>query len=204
MIEGTIFPDISDEFEAYKPRQKYSTNSTKTNYIESDNVNGKILLQDNMQGFQVEADQDIMSQLIPAVAGGTVSSPVGERQSVGAGYRATRPGYQMNSGADIVGGDENVRAMGNGTVVSVSGDGSKNDGFGNSVVLEHDINGQKVYSRYSHLASVSNIAPGQSIKQGTQIGIMGATGNVTGKHLDNEVYQVKNGNKYFQDTSSLY
>jgi murein DD-endopeptidase MepM/ murein hydrolase activator NlpD len=205
MIEGMSFKGW-EPIVKYAPKTpKYSSNSTKTNYLESDGFGGKVLLQDNMDGVQVSADDNVLSLFSSPVKGGTVTSATGERQSAGAGYRATRPGYQFNSGTDVSpGGDKNAYASYTGKVVSVNSNGGYNDGFGNSVILEYDINGQKMYNRMSHFDSVYDLKPGQTINQGEKIGVIGSTGNTTGVHLDNELYYLNKGKKYFQDTSSLF
>jgi murein DD-endopeptidase MepM/ murein hydrolase activator NlpD len=59
-----------------------------------------------------------------------------------------------------------------------------NSGYGNSVVLQNQDTGEKV--RLSHLDKVA-VQTGDEI-QGGVIGLSGATGNVTGPHLDAEYY----------------
>jgi murein DD-endopeptidase MepM/ murein hydrolase activator NlpD len=59
------------------------------------------------------------------------------------------------------------------------------EGYGNAVVITH-ANGIK--SLYAHMADSSIlVTKGQSISQGTQIGIMGQTGYATGIHLHFEI-----------------
>lgn len=78
------------------------------------------------------------------------------------------------------------------------GNTKDNAGYGNSVLVRNTKTGETM--RFSHLSGV-NVKPGQSLKGGTVIGRSGATGNVTGPHLDLE-YKV---NGQFQDvTKSPY
>lgn len=56
-------------------------------------------------------------------------------------------------------------------------------GYGNMIELEH---GKGIQTRYGHLSSVG-VVPGQRIKRGQQIGLMGSTGRSTGSHLHYEV-----------------
>lgn len=64
-----------------------------------------------------------------------------------------------------------------------------NDGWGNYVVIEHVINGQKYASLYGHMRNDSlKVKVGDTVKQGQQIGLMGTTGNSTGQHLHLEFY----------------
>jgi murein DD-endopeptidase MepM/ murein hydrolase activator NlpD len=50
---------------------------------------------------------------------------------------------------------------------------------GNTVMIDH---GQGVGTIYSHLSKLF-VRPGQKVKRGTRIGLVGATGRVTGSHL---------------------
>lgn len=62
----------------------------------------------------------------------------------------------------------------------VDGNGS----WGNYVVIEHEINGQTVVSSYAHMQQGSSpLLPGDTIGVGEYIGLVGATGQVTGAHL---------------------
>ncbi|MGA5605762.1 M23 family metallopeptidase [Streptomyces griseoincarnatus] len=68
-----------------------------------------------------------------------------------------------------------VQSVGVGTVVEAGWGGA----YGNQVVIEmHD----GTYTQYAHLSSVS-VSAGQEVTAGQQIGLSGATGNVTGAHL---------------------
>lgn len=62
-----------------------------------------------------------------------------------------------------------------GTVVEAGWGGA----YGNHVVIKmHD----GTYTQYGHLSSVG-VSVGQQVTPGQQIGVSGATGNVTGAHL---------------------
>ncbi|CAL9315522.1 MULTISPECIES: M23 family metallopeptidase [Streptomyces] len=68
-----------------------------------------------------------------------------------------------------------VHAVGVGTVVEAGWGGA----YGNQVVIKmHD----GTYTQYGHLSSIG-VSVGQSVSAGQQIGLSGATGNVTGPHL---------------------
>lgn len=72
-----------------------------------------------------------------------------------------------------------VRAVGAGTVVSVSCGGA----FGIEIVIEHP---GGYYTQYAHLAAVT-VDQGQRVTPGQWIGQTGTTGNSTGPHLHFEV-----------------
>ncbi|MHA5051458.1 M23 family metallopeptidase [Streptomyces sp. SD15] len=72
-----------------------------------------------------------------------------------------------------------IKSIAAGTVVSAGWGGA----YGNQVVIQH-ADGQ--YSQYAHLSSLS-VSAGQTVTEGQQIGLSGATGNVTGPHLHFEI-----------------
>jgi murein DD-endopeptidase MepM/ murein hydrolase activator NlpD len=72
-----------------------------------------------------------------------------------------------------------IKAIAAGTVVS-AGDGGA---YGNQVVIRH---ADGHYSQYAHLSQLG-VTAGQAVSAGTQIGLSGATGNVTGPHLHFEI-----------------
>ena len=104
--------------------------------------------------------------------GGYISSDMGTRWG------------RLHRGIDIAQPSSRaILASDNGVVVSAGEDG----GYGNKVVVDHN-NGYKTL--YAHLSSIS-VSVGQTVSQGTNLGVMGATGNSTGVHLHFEV--TKNG-----------
>ncbi|MCF3132025.1 M23 family metallopeptidase [Streptomyces olivochromogenes] len=68
-----------------------------------------------------------------------------------------------------------VHAVGTGTVVSTGWGGS----YGNQIVIRM---ADGMYTQYGHLSSIG-VSVGQKVTPGQQIGLSGATGNVTGPHL---------------------
>nr|GGG76484.1 metalloendopeptidase [Virgibacillus oceani] len=113
--------------------------------------------------------------------GGYVSSNVGQRWG------------RMHKGMDIARpSNRAILAADNGVVVEAGRDGS----FGNKIVINHN-NGMKTI--YAHLSSIG-VQVGQTVERGSQIGVMGATGNSTGVHLHFEVHvngSLQNPQKYF-------
>ncbi|MFD7645331.1 peptidoglycan DD-metalloendopeptidase family protein [Kitasatospora sp. NPDC059795] len=72
-----------------------------------------------------------------------------------------------------------LKAVAAGTVVSAGNGGA----YGNQVVIKL---ADGKYAQYAHLSSIS-VSAGQSVTAGQQIGLSGATGNVTGPHLHFEI-----------------
>ncbi|WP_225100988.1 M23 family metallopeptidase [Streptomyces sp. CoH27] len=68
-----------------------------------------------------------------------------------------------------------VHAVGSGTVVSTGWGGA----YGNQIVIRM---ADGMYTQYGHLSSIG-VTVGQEVTPGQQIGLSGATGNVTGPHL---------------------
>ncbi len=69
---------------------------------------------------------------------------------------------------------DEVRAAAAGRVVHVSREAGASN-YGRYVVVEHRWDGCPFYTLYAHLASIS-VEPGQSVRQGQPLGIMGFTG----------------------------
>ena len=87
---------------------------------------------------------------------------------------------EFHSGQDIATlWGTNVIAAANGTVTFA---GWQN-GYGQIVVIDH---GNGVTTRYGHLSGI-DVAVGQAIERGQQIGRVGSTGRSTGPHLHYEI-----------------
>lgn len=114
--------------------------------------------------------------IVPTV--GAVSSPYGIRTN------PTDVGYEFHTGVDYANSIgtpvlATAYAMVDRTVTS-------NVGYGNYVILRHDLSGITFYSLYGHLDKIL-VKPGQKVSQGQQIGEMGTTGRSTGPHLHFEI-----------------
>ncbi|MGW5283864.1 M23 family metallopeptidase [Streptomyces collinus] len=102
--------------------------------------------------------------------------------TIGTGYHV--PGSMWSSGHHtgvdfVVPTGTPVKAVAAGTVVSAGWGGA----YGNQVVLRL---GDGHYAQYGHLSRLS-VSAGQSVTAGQQVGLSGATGNVTGPHLHFEI-----------------
>ena len=91
-----------------------------------------------------------------------------------------RGGAAMHAGVDIPGPYATPIYA---TADAIVGRTGRIGGYGNLVELEH---GRGIQSRYGHLSSIL-VTPGQRIKRGTMIALMGSTGRSTGNHLHYEV-----------------
>jgi biotin carboxyl carrier protein len=81
-----------------------------------------------------------------------------------------------HSGVDVAAEEgEEVRAPNNGAAVLID----QLFYSGNTVILDH---GQGIYTMFFHLSKIL-VTPGQNVKKGDVIGLVGATGRATGPHL---------------------
>ncbi|GEN51246.1 M23 family metallopeptidase [Alkalibacterium pelagium] len=111
-------------------------------------------------------------------ASGRITSPFGYRTHPVTGQQGS-----FHAGVDIAGSGP-IRASRAGTVTQASYSGS----YGYTVIIDH---GNGYSTLYAHMQPNLSVAPGQSVSQGQQLGIMGTTGRSTGVHLHFEVR--KNG-----------
>ncbi|MBA2810451.1 peptidoglycan DD-metalloendopeptidase family protein [Streptomyces sp. KM273126] len=114
-----------------------------------------------------------------------------EGASVGTAYKTAgsmwSSGY--HTGVDfVVPTGTSLKAVGAGTVVTAGWGGA----YGNQVVIQLD---DGHYAQYGHLSSLS-VSAGQSVSEGQEIGLSGATGNVTGPHLH---FEIRTGPDYGSD-----
>ncbi|MEV6197274.1 LysM peptidoglycan-binding domain-containing M23 family metallopeptidase [Streptomyces sp. NPDC051920] len=105
-----------------------------------------------------------------------------DSSTVGTGYKVAgsmwSSGY--HTGVDfVVPTGTPLKSIAAGTVVSAGWGGA----YGNQVVIQH---ADGKYSQYAHMSSLS-VSAGQTVTEGQQIGLSGATGNVTGPHLHFEI-----------------
>ncbi|MDP2322859.1 MAG: M23 family metallopeptidase [Gammaproteobacteria bacterium] len=108
------------------------------------------------------------------VVGGWVSSRFGQRQDPFTGMPA------VHRGLDFAGLNNSVILAVAPGVVTWSG---RQRGYGNFIEIDH---GQGWVTRYGHNA-FNLVTPGDYVKPGQTIALMGATGRATGTHLHFEV-----------------
>ncbi|MFF5920534.1 peptidoglycan DD-metalloendopeptidase family protein [Streptomyces flavochromogenes] len=120
-----------------------------------------------------------------APVSGGMSTPYRASGSMWSSGYHTGVDFMASTGTTIV-------AVGPGTVYS-AGDGGA---YGNQVVIQH---ADGTFSQYAHLSSIS-VSAGQTVSGGEQIGLSGATGNVTGPHLH---FEMRTGPEYGSDIDPI-
>ncbi|MFE0644837.1 peptidoglycan DD-metalloendopeptidase family protein [Streptomyces sp. NPDC058877] len=120
-----------------------------------------------------------------APVNGGVSTPYRASGSMWSSGYHTGVDFMASTGTTVV-------AVGPGTVYSAGNGGA----YGNQVVIQH---ADGTFSQYAHLSSIS-VSAGQTVSGGQQIGLSGATGNVTGPHLH---FEMRTGPGYGSDIDPL-
>lgn len=133
--------------------------------------------------------QDVLNLLEYGAIGGYKSAfPFTGRNRVTQAYTYKTASKTGHGGIDIVGDDnQTVHAVKAGIVTMISEwDGKTKEGtqsYGNLVVVNDNENCRHYYA---HLQSIA-VSKGQTVSVGTEIGVMGNTGNSFGAHLHYEV-----------------
>lgn len=105
-------------------------------------------------------------------------------------------GIRIHHGVDIANPvGKPIQAAGAGTVIwaedATGGAGMDQDiysSYGNVVVIEHDFGfrGQRIWTLYAHMSAII-VEEGQHVEAGEVLGLVGATGDVSGPHVHMEV-----------------
>ncbi|MFE1753979.1 M23 family metallopeptidase [Streptomyces anandii] len=115
-----------------------------------------------------EAERKRLNTFVPPVFGSYVSTAYKAGGSLWSSGSHTGIDFHAASGTA-------VHAVGIGTVVQTGWGGA----YGNQIVIKM---ADGTYTQYGHLSSIG-VSVGQKVTPGQQIGLSGATGNVTGPHL---------------------
>ncbi|MEU4007398.1 M23 family metallopeptidase [Streptomyces pseudogriseolus] len=130
------------------------------------------------QSSEESSSDDTAAQTAPS-SGFTSPVPGG---GIGTAYKVAgsmwSSGYHTGVDFSVPTGTS-LKAVGAGTVVSAGWGGA----YGNQVVIQLN---DGHYAQYAHLSSLS-VSAGQTVSAGQQVGLSGATGNVTGPHLHFEI-----------------
>ena len=115
-------------------------------------------------------NQSPVASIYPLTNPAPITSRFGWRTHPLTGNRRFHSGLDIGapSGSPVV-------ATGAGTVISAGWNG----GYGKAIIIQHSDTQQTLYG---HLSEIS-VQAGQTIAQGTVIGLVGSTGNSTGPHL---------------------
>ncbi|GAP48171.1 M23 family metallopeptidase [Streptomyces azureus] len=115
-----------------------------------------------------EAERKRLNAFVSPISGSYVST--GYQTSSGLWSSGSHTGVDFHAASGTA-----VHAVGMGEVVEAGWGGS----YGNQIVIKMN---DGTYTQYGHLSSIS-VSVGQKVTPGQQIGLSGATGNVTGPHL---------------------
>ena len=106
-----------------------------------------------------------------------VTSPFGYREGAFSGF---------HKGIDLVSNDKTIYSAGIGVVTRANFETMG----GNVVEITHtDSSGEKYITQYGHLSQIL-VSVGEQVSTGDVVGIMGATGMVTGPHLHFQMWKV--------------
>lgn len=95
-----------------------------------------------------------------------------------------------HTGIDLIGESDKIYSSCNGVVTRTGWDNS----YGNFIVVKNNADGR--YHWFCHLSKI-NVSKGQTVSRTSIIGIMGSTGNSTGKHLH---FEIRNASNKYADT----
>ncbi|MDQ1015737.1 M23 family metallopeptidase [Streptomyces afghaniensis] len=115
-----------------------------------------------------EAERKRLNTFVPPISGSYIST--GYQASSGLWSSGSHTGVDFHAASGT-----SVHAVGMGEVVEAGWGGS----YGNQIVIKMN---DGTYTQYGHLSSIG-VSVGQKVTPGQQIGLSGATGNVTGPHL---------------------
>lgn len=97
-----------------------------------------------------------------------------------------------HTGIDLIGESDKIYSSCNGVVTRTGWDNS----YGNFIVVKNNADGR--YHWFCHLSKI-NVSKGQTVSRTSVIGIMGSTGNSTGKHLH---FEIRNASNKYADNSN--
>ncbi|WP_311929729.1 phage tail spike protein [Lactococcus lactis] len=113
------------------------------------------------------------SYIAPIASPITVTSEMGWRTSPINGSQ------EFHNAIDLVNGNPTTPILASGDGQVVQAGSNYFDWYGNYTVIKH---ADGLYTGYAHQSRI-DVSVGQNVKKGQQIGLMGATGPVTGPHL---------------------
>ncbi|MGY3706830.1 phage tail spike protein [Lactococcus lactis] len=119
---------------------------------------------------------------IPSGGGGyiaPISSPITVTSEMGWRTSPITGAQEFHNAIDLVNGNPTTPILASGDGQVVQAGNNYYDWYGNYTVIKH---ADGLYTGYAHQSRI-DVSVGQNVKKGQQIGLMGATGPVTGPHL---------------------
>ncbi|MEU3896600.1 peptidoglycan DD-metalloendopeptidase family protein [Streptomyces sp. NPDC045251] len=164
----------SEQPAAEKPAQTEKPSAEKSESAEAEKSSDAEKASSSDSGSSGTSTQSAgtTSGFTSPVPSGTIGTPYHQSGSMWSSGYHTGTDFVVPTGTSL-------KAVGAGTVVSAGWGGA----YGNQVVIQL---ADGHYAQYAHLSSLS-VSAGQSVTAGQQVGLSGATGNVTGPHLHFEI-----------------
>lgn len=119
---------------------------------------------------------------IPSGSGGyiaPISSPITVTSEMGWRTSPITGAQEFHNAMDLVNGNPTTPILASGDGQVVQAGSNYYNWYGNYTVIKH---ADGLYTGYAHQSRI-DVSVGQNVKKGQQIGLMGATGPVTGPHL---------------------
>ncbi|MGF2106940.1 phage tail spike protein [Lactococcus lactis] len=119
---------------------------------------------------------------IPSGGGGyiaPISRPITVTSEMGWRTSPINGAQEFHNAIDLVNGNPTTPILASGDGQVVQAGSNYYDWYGNYTVIKH---ADGLYTGYAHQSRI-DVSVGQNVKKGQQIGLMGATGPVTGPHL---------------------
>ncbi|MCH5427606.1 phage tail tip lysozyme [Lactococcus lactis] len=119
---------------------------------------------------------------IPSGGGGyiaPISSPITVTSEMGWRTSPINGAQEFHNAIDLVNGNPTTPILASNDGQVVQAGSNYYDWYGNYTVIKH---ADGLYTGYAHQSRI-DVSVGQNVKKGQQIGLMGATGPVTGPHL---------------------
>ena len=119
---------------------------------------------------------------IPSGGGGyiaPISSPITVTSEMGWRTSPITGAQEFHNAMDLVNGNPTTLILASNDGQVVQAGSNYYDWYGNYTVIKH---ADGLYTGYAHQSRI-DVSVGQNVKKGQQIGLMGATGPVTGPHL---------------------
>ncbi|MBM1153257.1 peptidoglycan DD-metalloendopeptidase family protein [Enterococcus durans] len=125
---------------------------------------------DKFKDLEIPASKGYVKPIADPI---TVTSEFGWRTSPITGAQ------EFHNAMDLVNGNPTTPILASGDGQVVQAGSNYYDWYGNYTVIKH---ADGLYTGYAHQSRI-DVSVGQNVKKGQQIGLMGATGPVTGPHL---------------------